>query len=78
MEEVYLKEKLRNLISLRTNLFAVLIVLTGGLFGLFFTSLTTIKFYVLLAIGIYFGWVFLTNLLSINKQIEELIERLKD
>ena len=69
------KERLKNLISLRSNLFTVVIVLTTGVLGLFFVKLSKIMVAFLFLTGIYFDFLFLSNLLKINQDIEELLGR---
>ena len=69
------KERLKNLISLRSNLFTVVIVLTTGVLGLFFVKLSKIMVAFLFLTGIYFDFLFLSNLLKINEDIEELLGR---
>ena len=70
----YYKEKIKNLIALRNNLFTCIIVLTGGVVGLFFVDSMSIKLFPFIAIGGYFDLVFLINLLSVNNDIEKYIE----
>ena len=71
------KEQLKNLISLRSNLFTVVIVLTTGVLGLFFVKLSKIIVAFLFLTGIYFDFLFLSNLLKINQDIDELLGRNK-
>lgn len=71
------KEQLKNLISLRGSLFTVVIVLTTGVLGLFFVKLTKIMIAFLFLTGIYFDFLFLSNLLKINKDIDEILGRYK-
>lgn len=73
----YYKEKIKNLIAFRTNLFTCLVVLTGGVFGLFIIDIPVYKIVPLALLGIYFGILFLKNLLSINNKILEYLEELK-
>lgn len=68
------KEKLKSLIHLRTNLFTVVIVLTTGIFGLFFTRLSIIMTVCLFLIGLYFNILFLCNLLKINNDINLILK----
>lgn len=74
----YCKEKLKSLVALRTNLFTCVIVLTGGVVGLFFTDnkLTLIVPFVI--IGLYFDFIFLQNMVSIHKEIGNTLEELKN
>lgn len=73
----YYKEKIKNLVALRTNLFAVTIVLTGGVFGLFFMEINTAKLLFFFMLGGYFDILFLKNLFYINNCIEKCVEELK-
>lgn len=75
----YLKEANKNLISLRTSIIAVIVVLTGGISGLILSrsfSLTNIV--VFLIPGIYFDIVFLQNVLSLNDRISDNIRRMQN
>lgn len=73
----YCKEKVRALVSYRTNLFTCLIVLTGGVFGMLFTNVSKVKILILGIIGAYFSVRFLLNIFSINEQIDRILEELK-
>ncbi len=73
----YFKEKVKNLVALRSNLFTCVIVLTSGIVGLFFVNETAAKLLPFILIGIYFDLVFLINLLSVNKDIDKYIEEIK-
>ncbi len=73
----YYKEKIKNLVALRTNLFTCVIVLTGGVAGLFFVNESTLKVLPFILIGIYFDLVFLINLLSVSRDIDRYIEEIK-
>lgn len=71
-----LKEENKSLISLRTSLIAVLTVLNGGIAGLIVSDINIYKFVFLLIIGIYFDIVFISNLLTINKKINNNLKEL--
>ena len=73
----YCKEKIKNLIALRTNLFTTLIVLISGIVGLFFANAPALKLFPFGIAGSYFTILFLLNIISINKQIDMLTEGLK-
>ena len=73
----YYKEKVKNLVALRNNLFTSVIVLTSGGVGLFFVNQPFLKLLPFMVIGGYFDLVFLFNLLSINNQIDIILEELK-
>lgn len=73
----YYKEKIKNLVALRNNLFTSVIVLTSGVVGLFFINQSFVKLLPFMVIGGYFDFVFLLNLLSINNKIDKILEGLK-
>lgn len=73
----YYKEKAKNLIALRSNLFTSVIVLTGGIAGLFFTNSQLIKVLIFGIIGAYFDIIFLLNIMSVNKEIDLMLEEIK-
>lgn len=72
----YYKEKIKNLISLRASLFTIVVVLTGGIIGLFFMDVSLIKILPLAIIGVYYDFVFVSNIFSINNKIDILLEGL--
>lgn len=72
----YYKEKIKNLISLRASLFTIVVVLTGGIIGLFFMNVSLIKILPLAVIGVYYDFVFVSNIFSINNKIDVLLEGL--
>lgn len=73
----YYKEKIKNLIALRTSLLTVVIVLTGGIIGLFFMGVPLVQILPLAVIGAYYDFVFLSNIFAINNSIETTLEELK-
>ena len=77
MKEYY-QEKIRTLTAYRSNLFTCLIVLTGGVCGIFFLDVTLQKICIFLIIGLYFGINFLINIFQINKQIDNSLGELKN
>lgn len=69
----YYKEKIRNLISLRIKLFIIVVVLTGGIIGLFFMEVSFVKIIPLAIVGGYYDFVVLSNIFnSIKITPEEL------
>lgn len=72
MEKEILKLKAQSLITLRTSLINVLIVLTGGLTGLFFLQ-TTIATYLFASIGFFYFFIFLSNLIDTNNKLDLLL-----
>lgn len=75
--EVYLVEKLKHLISLRSNLITVVIVLTGGVFSMLFVSIPPVIFYLLLVLGGYFDILFLLNLVNTHQDINKTLQILE-
>ena len=73
----YIEEENKSLIALRSNYFTLMIVISSGLAGLFFADIHIVKIIFLSIVGIYFDYIFLLKFLSINKKLEENIERLK-
>ena len=76
MKEYY-QEKIKNMIALRTNLFTTVIILTGGVLGLFFIEIPLSKLVLFLIIGVYFDFIFLSNLISIDRNITRIVEELR-
>lgn len=74
----YYKEKIKNLITLRSNLFTCIIILTGGLVGLCFTGASWIRIIPLIVLGAYFDFTFLQNMISTHKEIDLILEGLKN
>jgi hypothetical protein len=72
MDKEILKLKIKSLISLRTNLINVLIVLIGGVVSLSFLPIHLVPslFGVL---GFFYILVFLSNLISTNNKIDKLL-----
>ncbi len=68
----YIKESNKNLISLRSNLMTVMVVLTGGITGLILSNISLCKFIILFSIGIYFDILFLCNVIEINEKINKI------
>jgi len=74
-----LKESNKNLISLRGSLITVVVVITGGLAGLIIAkSFSLLNILFLIIPGIYFDIVFLQNILTINKSIDNNIRRISN
>lgn len=72
-----IKEENKSLINLRSSLIAVLTVLNGGIAGLIVSEINIYKFVFLLIIGIYFDIIFISNLLTINKKINNNLKEIK-
>ena len=66
-KELYIK----SLITLRSNLITVMIVIVSVIVGLFLVNISTVKLVILFTLGIYFSGIFLLNLIDIHRQIKE-------
>ena len=64
-EELYIK----SLITLRSNLITIMMVITSGIIGLFLVNISNVKLAILLIMGIYFSLIFLTNLIFVHNEI---------
>lgn len=76
--ERYHEQKIKHLISLRSSLITVLIVLVGGLFGLHLLNLPPLIYWCGLCVGMYFSGIFGLNLISVNTDILSTLEDIKD
>lgn len=74
----YYKEKIKNLIALRSSLFTCVIILTGGLVGLCFSDISWVKIIPLVILGAYFDFTFLQNMISTHREIDLILEDLKN
>lgn len=74
----YLEESNKNLISLRTSLIAVVALLTGGLVGLILTNDFSSGRLFWLIIGAYYNFIFISNIMKINKMIDNNIGVIKN
>jgi len=77
MKEYYV-EKIRELTTLRTNLYTAIIILSGGIVSLVFADSNLILRIVLVALGVHFDIVFLGNLVTTHKDINATLEELKN
>jgi hypothetical protein len=68
--ESYLKESIHDLIHLRTNVFSVVIVLTGGLCSLLFMNSLPLYVFIFAAFGAYLDILFIGNILELTNKIE--------
>ena len=73
----YLKETNKNLMGLRASLITVMIVLTGGIVGLILADIDFIKLIPLVILGLYFDFLFLCNIIEINRKINDNLGELK-
>lgn len=69
--------KMKHLISLRSSLITVLIVLISGLFGLHLLNLPSPVYWGGLFVGMYYAGVFVVNLITINDKIELTLEEMQ-
>lgn len=72
MDKEILKLKVESLVSLRTSLINVLIVLTGGVASLFFLPVSIIN-YLFGGLGFFYFFVFLSNLINANNELDMLL-----
>lgn len=73
----YIEEENKDLIALRNNYFTLIIVISSGLAGLFFTNISLIKVLFLAVSGIYFDCLYIAKFQEISKKLKDNIERLK-
>ena len=64
-----LKEENKHLISLRTSLFATVVVLTGGMVGLFISEINTVYKFIFIPPSVYLDFLLIVNLIDVNKVI---------
>lgn len=65
------KESNKNLISLRTNLITIILVLTSGIMGLIYSDMQLYQKFFPLILGVYFDLLFISNVLHINKILDK-------
>jgi hypothetical protein len=79
-EEISLKikfKKVDELVSLRTSVIYVLIVLIGGTIGLLLSIDNVLKT-ILFLIGIYYVFIVISNLNTINTKIDKILYKEED
>jgi len=74
----HLEEENKNLISLRTSLVPVIVVLTGGIIGIILSDINIILKVILLILGSYFEYLFIGNIVYANNKISENIGEIKN
>ncbi len=74
----YLEESNKNLISLRASLIPAIVVLSGGIVGLMISNADTFVKILWVALGMYFDFLFIYNVIKINKIIENNIGVIKN
>ena len=77
MDNEKLKLKVQSLVTLRTSLINVLIVLIGGVVSLLFLPKYSFN-YLLGILGGFYILIFLSNLLSISTKIDKLLSEDKE
>ena len=78
MKNNYYEQKMKHLLALRNNLITIVIVLTGGVFGLHLLQLPVFIYWGSLFLGLYYLLVFIYNLIMTNKDILILLEDIKN
>ncbi len=73
-----MEEENKNLISLRTSLIPVIVVLSGGIAGLLFAAIPASIKIGLIIIGVYLEFMFIGNLMYANNKINENIGVMKN
>lgn len=79
-EEIELKtrfKKVDELVTMRTNVIYVLIVLVGGTIGILL-SIDSILKVILFIIGLFYIFVLIFNFISINQKITKLLYKKED
>ncbi len=71
------KEQIKNLIELRKHYYTTFILIISGMVGLFLTEMDSIKILLLVVIGVYFAFIFLSKFLNVNEEIKDKIEEIK-
>ncbi len=66
--------KVKHLIALRNNYFSMIMLISGGIAGLFFGNILSIKVFILIVSGVYFDSLFIMKFLYTNDKIEKLIK----
>lgn len=74
----YLEEENKNLMNLRTSLIPTVVVLTGGIVGLFLASIDLWAKAILILAGIYFEILFISDITYANRKINENIGVIKN
>ena len=73
-----LKEENKHLISMRTSLFATVVILTGGLVGLFLADINFLVKLSIITIGSYIDLILIINTIEANKLIIKNIGVMKN
>jgi len=79
MAKESLNKKIDNCFEIRKSLWTVVMLLTGSLCGLIFSMDFSVKIisilkYFITGIGIFLDYLFILSMISINKEIDKLIE----
>lgn len=76
MQDDLMQFKVNNLIALRQLLSNFVIVTVSGTIGLLFLPNTSIKF-ILIVLGLFYSGLFVTNLMSANKELNTILYKRK-
>lgn len=74
----HLEKENKNLMNLRTSLIPTVVVLTGGIVGLFLSDINIWAKIFLDSFGLYLDFLFIHNIVSINKRIDYNIGVIND
>lgn len=77
MDKDYIKEKISNYKEIRNNLWATIVVLTGGTVALTITSIAAIKVF-WIVLGFSVDIIFIYSIILMNQELEKLFNELKE
>ncbi len=63
----------KNLIKLREHYYNTFILIMTGVLGLFFVNINNIKLIILLIIGLFFAFIFISKFIETDKKIDSVI-----
>ena len=63
----------KNLIKLREHYYNTFILIMIGVLGLFFVNINNIKLIILLIIGLFFAFIFISKFIETDKKIDSVI-----
>lgn len=69
------KYKIKELIALRGHYYSTILLISGGLAGLFFTNTEIWKIVILACVGIYFNIVYILKFTNVDNKIKNIIKR---
>lgn len=73
-----MEESNKNLMNLRSSLIPAVVILTGGIVGLILADINSAGRFIWVLIGIYFDFLFIYNIIKINKVIDDNIGVIKN